>query len=67
MAMTDKASVKIIVSKAKILEIASDAANVITVRPTSAKPHNGFMVTRTPCLLIIMQEGIKPQLSGKKP
>ena len=49
----------------KILEIVSTAAIAITVRPMGAKPHNGFIVTRKPCLLAIMQEGIMPQLPGK--
>ncbi len=66
MEMPDKASIEIIVSRAKILEIAGNAATAITVHPTSAKTSNGVMVTRTPYLLIIMQEGNRPLLSGIK-
>ena len=66
MEMPDKASIKITVRRATILEIAGNAATAITVYPMSAKTLDGFMVTRTPCVLIIMQEGNRPLLSGIK-
>ncbi len=42
----NKHSIKTIVNKAKILEIASTATIAITVCLTSAKPHDGFTVAR---------------------
>ena len=61
MEMPDKTSIKIIVRRVTILEIAGNDVTTITVHPTSAKTHDGFMVTRKPCLLATMREGIRPQ------